>query len=578
MGHRRLTIFDTGALAGQPMVTPDGEGVIAYNGAVYNFRELRGQLQDEGLCFRTQSDTEVVLAALHAWGPERAVPTFNGMFALAYFDARSQSLWLARDRLGIKPLSVAILADRVVFASEDKAILACRGIPKRIDTHEITLRLAFQARDAAASLFTAVERLQPAALWRIGDGRIERHEYWNALDAIDTVRITAPASRTALRDALAEHLGRSVELHCRADTALATACSSGVDSGLITAFSRTWRPEFHAYVVDPTFGESEAPDAERTAGHLGVPMRRVGLEAGQYIELWPRVIHHLESCGWLTSDIGLFALSERCQADGVKVLLTGEGADELFGGYAWHAEDSRRWRILDWPLRLLLRPRRKRDLERLMEVSPFGRPLGTASRDERHIAAISLSPAQNLLPGKIMKRLASIGPPSARALIGSCLYDLYTHLQELLFRHDRLSMAHGVELRVPFIENGLIDFALHLPASARRRGRYGKALLRELAMHHLPPENVRARKRGFPIDRSCTAGTQLILKGGMLADTLRWSKAETDEVTALAARTDLLRLRLVGMEMFLRLFAGSDSPENLTQSLMKAQADAGTRI
>lgn len=569
LGHRRLAIFDS-AHARQPMVTPDGNGVIAFNGAVYNFRELREELRKDGLSFRTDSDTEVVLAALHHWGPQRAVPAFNGMFALAYHDARRDSLWLARDRLGIKPLSLTTLGERLVFASEDKAILACRGMACRVDTREITLRLAFQTRDAVASLFDGLERLPPAAIWRIHDGKIEKGEYWNAIEALDASRVAAGARWKPLAGELCTRLGRSVELHCRADTTLATACSSGVDSGLITSLSRTWRPEFHAYVVDPAFGVSEAPEAERTARHLGVPMRRVVLGAEHFLELWPRVIHRLESCGWLASDIGLYALSARCREDGVKVLLTGEGADELFGGYEWHAEDAARWRILDRPLRWFVRPRRRRRLERLMAIAPFGRPLGTASGHEKRIATISLAPAPNLLPQTIMKRLAHIGTPSERVFVGSCLYDLYTHLQELLYRHDRLSMAHGVELRVPFLENGLIDFGLHLPAAVRHRGRRGKWLLRQVAMQHLPTENVLARKRGFTIDWSCTAGAHALLRGGMLAETLRWSRAEAAGVEELAATAPLMRVRLVGMEMFLRIFVANQSPETLAEELKKA--------
>lgn len=572
LGHRRLAIFDTGSHADQPMVTADGCGVIAFNGAVYNFRELRAELQQEGLPFRTESDTEVVLAALHHWGPEKAVPAFNGMFALAYFDTRTQSLWLIRDRLGIKPLSLAVLPGRIVFASEDKALLDCRGVSRRIDTREITLRLACQAREGASSLFDGLERLPPAAIWRIRDERIERDSYWDPLGVLDVSRITGAGSHPALAAKLPELFGRSVELHCRADTTLAAACSSGIDSGLITAFTRTWRPEFHAYVVDPGLGNSEAPDAERTAGHLGVPMRRVPLDRERFLELWPRVVLHLESGGWLTSDTALLALSERCKADGVKVLLTGEGADELFGGYDWHREDAARWRCLAWPRRLLMRPRRRRALERLMKIAPFGRLLGTASKSERRVVSASLAPGQNFLPEKIMNRLEAIASPPERVFIGSCLHDLYTHLQELLYRHDRLSMAHGVELRVPFLENGLIDFALHLPARARFRGRQGKWLLRQFAARHLPAENVRARKRGFPIDHAFTAGSERLLRGGLLADALRWSHAETADMVQLAAQAEWVRLRLVGMELFLRLYAGGESPENLTGILLGARS------
>src|SRR5690606_1286562 len=159
LGHRRLSIIDPSPDAGQPMLTRRGEGVLVYNGEVYNFKVLRARLEREGCAFATASDTEVVLQALHHWGPAKAVPLFDGMSALAYFEARSCELGLARDRLGIKPLSVADRGDRLFFASEDKAILASAAFPREVDTREITLRLAWQYRDSGASLFRGIERL-----------------------------------------------------------------------------------------------------------------------------------------------------------------------------------------------------------------------------------------------------------------------------------------------------------------------------------------------------------------------------------------------------------------------------------
>jgi asparagine synthase (glutamine-hydrolysing) len=574
LGHRRLAIFDTASHADQPMVTADGHGVIAFNGAVYNFHELKSELEQEGLTFRTKSDTEVVLAALHHWGPDTAVPRFNGMFALAYFDLRTQTLWLIRDRLGIKPLSVAVLPERIVFASEDKALLACRGVSGTIDTREIILRLALQARAAAASLFSGLERLPPAAIWRIADGRIERRTYWHALDALDMDRMLRPADHAALQQTLLAHFDRSVELHCRADTTLAAACSAGVDSGLITAFARKRRTPFHAYVVDPLVGGSEASDAERTARHLGVSMRRVPLDQQRFLELWPRVVQHLESGGWSNSNMAMLLLTERCRADGVKVLLTGEGADELFGGYRWHAQDAKRWRPLARPYRWLMRPARRRSLERRLAAAPFSNSLGLASELERGIVTCSLAPEQNFLQQKIMRRLEPITSLPERAFVGSGIHDLYTHMQELLYRHDRLSMAHGVELRVPFLENTLIDFALHLPPSARFHRKQGKWLLKRIAAKHLPAENVWARKRGFPIDNAFTTGTQELLRDGLLADVLRWSRGEVADLIGLAAREERIRIWLVGMELFLRIFVGQQSVEDLASALVRMRADA----
>ncbi|TPO14903.1 asparagine synthetase B, partial [Mesorhizobium sp. CU2] len=226
LGHRRLAIIDPSPAAREPMLTASGDGVLCYNGEVYNYRALRKELEAEGLTFRSVSDTEVVLQALHRWGPEKAVPLFDGMFAFAYFDARDNALWLARDRLGIKPMSVAETEGRLLFASEDKAILACADFPRRVDTRELTLRLAWQSRDSSYSVFEGIERLPPAGLWKIGDDGIEKHRYWHVLDVLKTERIAGDRVSDAEHMAtLQTLLQQSVELHCIADTSLAAACS-----------------------------------------------------------------------------------------------------------------------------------------------------------------------------------------------------------------------------------------------------------------------------------------------------------------------------------------------------------------
>ncbi|MES0133706.1 asparagine synthase (glutamine-hydrolyzing) [Mesorhizobium sp. M0016] len=574
LGHRRLTIIDPSPAAREPMLTSSGDGVLVYNGEVYNYRSLRETLQAQGVVFRTICDAEVVLEALHHWGPEKAVPLFDGMFSFAYFDARSSALWLARDRLGIKPMSVADTPERILFASEDKAILACDGFPRDIDSREITLRLAWQSRDSSYSLFDRIERLPPAGLWKITDGVIEKRRFWHVLDVLETARITGDASADAEHMATLEALLKdSVGLHCIADTSVATACSSGVDSGLITALAKRFRPEVHGYVVDPQLGNSEAEDAERTGRHVGVPLRRVPVDRNRFFELWPRVIWHLESDGWHASHVALLALAERCRADGVKVLLTGEGADELFGGYPLQALSMKKWRSWSWPRRLV---HSKRSLDRRFEQqrhAPYKVSAGSHSQMDRSMVLRALSPELNFLQTEIFDRLEPVMPPADRAFLGSCLYDLYSHLQDILHRHDRLSMAASVELRVPFLENRLIDFAIHLPRRQKYRDKTGKWLLRKVAEKHIPRQNVHARKIGFEMSSQFSAGTETLLRGGFLRDALKWPAANLEDMVQLARREQPSRLRLVGMELFLRLHAGGETPSTLTEALHAAARD-----
>lgn len=576
LGHRRLTIIDPSPAAREPILTACGQGVLVYNGEVYNYRALRQTLEAEGRVFRTASDAEVVLQALHHWGPEKAVPQFDGMFSLAYFDARNEALWLARDRLGIKPMSVAETGERLIFASEDKAILACDGFPCNVDARELTLRLAWQSRDSSYSLFDGIERLPPAGLWKITRDGIEKRCFWHVLDVLEPARITGDISSDAEHLAtLQALLEDSVGLHCIADTSIASACSSGVDSGLITALAKRFRPEIHGYVVDPKLGRSEAANAERTARHVGVNLRRVPVDKNRFLELWPRVVWHLESDGWHASQVGLLALAEQCRADGVKVLLTGEGADELFGGYLWQATSMRMWRPWSWPGRLL---RSRRSLDRKFErlrYAPYRTSLANGYGRDRNMVLRALAPELNFLQMKIFERLEPVTPLADRAFLGSCLYDLYSHLQDLLHRHDRLSMAASVELRVPFLENRLIDFAIHLPRQQKYRRKTGKWLLKKVAEKHLPRQNVHAAKMGFDMSSDFTAGTQTLLRGGFLRDVMKWPASSLEDLIDLARRDEPSRLRLVGMELFLRLHVGGQKIENLTEALHAACRDTG---
>jgi asparagine synthase (glutamine-hydrolysing) len=484
-------------------------------------------------------------------------------------------LWLVRDRLGIKPMSVAETAGRIVFASEDKAILACDGFPRNIDAREITLRLAWQSRDSSYSLFDGIERLPPAGLWKITRDGIERRRFWHVLDVLDTVRITGDAaSDTAHIATLQALLEDSVGLHCIADASVAAACSSGVDSGLITALAKRFRPEIHAYVVDPKLGRSEAEAAERTGRHVGVQLHRVPVDKDRFLELWPRTVWHLESDGWHASQAGLLALAEQCRADGVKVLLTGEGADELFGGYPWQATSMRMWHAWSWPGRLF---RSKRWLDRKFERlrhAPYRRSFGGGHGPDRDMVLRALSPDLNFLQMRIFERLEPVTPPGDRAFLGSCLYDLYSHMQDLLHRHDRLSMAASVELRVPFLENRLIDFAIHLPRRYKYRDKTGKWLLKKVAEKHIPRQNIHARKMGFDISSEFTAGTQSLLRGGFLRDALKWPASSVDDLVDLARRDEPSRMRLVGMELFLRLHVGGKTVSHLTEALHAAVKDA----
>ncbi|TPO16454.1 asparagine synthase, partial [Mesorhizobium sp. CU2] len=367
----------------------------------------------------------------------------------------------------------------------------------------------------------------------------------------------------------------------REDTVLSDGHPAQVDANMAAgplgvfglAGAKNFRPEMHAYVVDPKLGTSEAEDAERTGRHVGVDLRRVPVDQDRFFALWPRAVWHLETDGWHASHAGLLALAEQCRTDGVKVLLTGEGSDELFGGYKWQASTMRLWRQPWLPRLFQSKARRDRKFAQLRRA-PFRNSVGRGSPWDRNIAQRALSPELNFLQTKLFDRLEGVSPLDDRAFLASCFYDLYSHLQDLLHRHDRLSMAASVELRVPFLENRLIDFAIHLPRRHKYRGGTGKWLLKQVAETHLPRQNIRAAKNGFQMSEAFSAGTQGLLRGGLLRDAMKWSSSEVEDLTEMAKRQEPSRLRLVGMEILLRLYLGGETPESLTEALHREAAKA----
>jgi asparagine synthase (glutamine-hydrolysing) len=567
LGHRRLAILDPSEKAAQPMRTGDGLGILSYNGEVYNYLELRTELEREGVGFRSGCDTEVVLNALHQWGPKLAVPRFNGMFALAYHDHRSDRLWLARDRLGIKPLSMQQSDERLLFASEDKAILAT-GFRAEVDTHAMAMRMIKLNNANEHSLLRGIERLKPGTMLEITNASTQEHVYWQPLTALDPERIAADNTPESSRlSEIETAFIDSVRLHLASDAPLGACLSGGVDSGLITTVACIERGPLDAYVVDPDQGPNEAEDAARTAIRAGARLHKVSFDADSYLRLWPHAILAQESDGYVRSSPTLLALARQAKNDGIKVLLTGEGADELFGGYSRYRDSSRLWKRMDPPYSWFRSRKRNEKLLKRLRSAPFPDSLISVRPEHMRAMLAVIAPGATLRQGEIARHLSKLPRASDQALIAVAIYDLYSHLQELLNRHDRLGMAASIELRLPFLENRLIDIGIHLPSRYRLRHNIPKWLIKKMAEKYLPRENIYAEKRGFPIGSGYTEGLEPLLRDGLLRDVLRWSAAETCAVTESLASTPEARTRIIGAELFARIFAGGQSPDELGEKL-----------
>lgn len=574
LGHRRLTILDLSERAHQPMVTPDGKGVLTYNGEVYNYRELRQELERDGIVFRSTGDTEVVLHALHAWGPERAIPRFDGMFALAYHDRRCGQLWLGRDRAGIKPLAVYDNGQALIFASEVKGILAHPKVERRIDRRTVAMWALGRHGLGSRSLFEGIGGLRAGEWWRVTQAGIERKRYFAPLSAVDPERIVAGAQRRPdfLAHELAGQLERSVEMHLASDVPIAAMCSGGVDSSLITSIASRKRPGIHAYVADLPWERGEAAQAERVGRHLGVEVRRVRVEREDFLRLWPETVRLGEAPDFHMSDPALLMVTRQCHADGIKVLLTGEGADELFGGYPWYATTHRHARWTDWPWSLLLPRGTVRRRRQRLSRAPLSNQVGRQSPSFRTRMALAMNTEQELLPSLLFERLAAVPSRADRAVITHCLSDFQGYLSWILLRHDRMGMAASIEMRVPFIENDIIDFAFHLPRRARLENGRGKCVVKDVAAAHLPRDVIDATKKGFAMPAAYTVGTEALLVDGMLFDVLEVDSHSGVHLLPLIARDPYLRFHAVGLELWLQLYFGNGTVEALGERLMSVAA------
>lgn len=513
LAHRRLSIIDLSDAASQPMVSPDGQAVLAYNGEIYNFREIRAELEKCGYRFRSASDTEVVLNALTEWGVA-ALTKFNGMFALAFWDIRRQTLLLARDRYGIKPLYYAVQTDEIAFGSEQKAILATPGFRRRLDHQALIEYFTFQNIFTDRTLIQGIRILpaghyleiqtsrgtdigSPVQYWdfdfREPEYQRDTREYEEELDRL----FKAAVSRQLVSD---------VEIGCY--------LSGGMDSGSITAVASRHIPYIKSFTcgfdlrsasgLELAFDEREK--AEYMSYRFKTEHYEMVLKAGDMERVMSDIAWHIEEprVGQCYPNYYAAKLASKF----VKVVLSGAGGDELFGGYPWR----------------YYRAAVNDDFEHYIDkYYGFWQRLIPNSLLKEVFAPIATS------FGSVWTRdiFRDVFQHHARELrrpedyINHSLYfEAKTFLHGLLVIEDKLSMAHGLENRVPFLDNDLVDFAMACPVGLKlknlenvirlnenepgdkssiyySRTKDGKAILRQVMYRYIPREIAEAEKQGF---------------------------------------------------------------------------------
>jgi asparagine synthase (glutamine-hydrolysing) len=505
LGHRRLSIIDV-EHGDQPMSNEDESVWVTFNGEIYNFLSLRAELVGRGHRFRTRCDTEVLVHAYEEYGDE-FVHRLNGMFAFALLDTTRHRLLLGRDPLGIKPLFYARVEDGLAFASEIKGVTPALSSRPSVRHASLQEYLVFRYVAWDRSFYEDVFRLPPGhlAVWEAG--RLDIRRYWSP-------RAAEPGAAPTLRDAAAaleRHLDRAVEAQLISDVPLGAFCSGGVDSGLVTMFATRHATEkFQTFSVgfdDPAWDETAlAGDTARRAGaeHRVVTATAEGLES-----TLPRLIHHHDEPLSHPNSVPLYVLSQLARQH-VKVVLTGEGADELFAGYPrYHL--ARVGGALRWMpdrlragsasiLRLVPDHRARKAAQLLAPALAESILLNSAYVDPSTVEMLTGASVAAALDTRreLVSQTLDRGDPVASI----SRYELLTYLPCALDRMDRMSMAHGLEGRVPFLDVPLVEWGLGLPSFLKLGWRTNKRVVKQLARSLLGAAVVAGPKSGFglPLD------------------------------------------------------------------------------
>lgn len=528
--HRRLAIIDLSPAGHQPMASSSGRFVITFNGEVYNFAALRAELEAAHLAprWRGGSDTEVMLAAIEAWGLDAAVSRFIGMFAFALFDTRDRVLHLVRDRLGVKPLYYSRVHSGLCFGSELKALRQFPGFNATIDDTVLSGYLAANCVPGAHAIYRGTLRLEPGCIATFNAASAEPiiTRYWDAARVVaQAVEQPFRGSEAEAIEALDALLRDAVRLRMVSDVPLGAFLSGGVDSSTVVALmqAQSSRPVHTFSIANEDAAWDESASARAVADHLGTHHTPFTVTARDALDVIPRLPTMYDEPFADSSQIPTFLVSKLARRD-VTVALSGDGGDELFGGYTRHIWSPRIWKWrgrVPGALRRTLagfiaqRTPAQWDtfFKRARPLVPETRIAGIrmhklasvidAQTPERmyEVLAAHWLPEDHALVHSHQARPVTRQPPADLGIAESMMYlDLVGYLpDDILTKVDRASMAVSLEAREPLLDHRLVSFAWSLPPHFRVRGTTGKWLLRKVLSRYVPAEKITGPKTGFGI-------------------------------------------------------------------------------
>lgn len=519
LGHTRLSILDLSPLGHQPMFAADGKLVLIFNGEIYNFRELRQELKAKGYSFRSDSDTEVLLNLYLDQG-KALLTRLNGIFAFALWDGTQNSLLVARDAFGVKPLYFAKCSQGFVFASELKALLPLLPQQHELDLPSLHRYLSFLWCPGDGTPIKSVRKLQPGEAMIVRRGKVE--QYWNWYQLSDVRSKKHNALKADYISGLAVNLRRAVHRQMVADVPVGAFLSGGLDSSAIVAFAREQNPDIRCFTIETAGGQDpgvtdDLPYARRVAKHLGVSLDVVRIDASRMADDLEKMVWQLDEPLADPAPLNVLYISQLAREQGIKVLLSGVGGDDLFAGYRRHrALTAEKW--WSW-LPISVRKGLAHFSGSLDQRSVVGSRLsklfsGAALNGDARLLNYfnwiqrddldrlysdqfrsALNDSKPEAP--MLDYLQGLPPETARIERMLALEQRFFLADHNLTYTDKMSMAVGVEVRVPFLDMDLVEFASRIPAKYKQRGKEGKWVLKKAMESYLPHDIVYRPKSGF---------------------------------------------------------------------------------
>ena len=516
LGTRRLSIIDLES-GHQPLSNEDRSIWVAHNGEIYNFPDLREELKSRGHTFRTKTDTETIVHCYEEWG-EDFVHRLRGMYATALWDGGRGQLMLVRDRIGIKPLYYTQLEDQtLVFGSELKSLLVHPGIKRSIEPKALDLFLTLEYVPAPLSIFKNIYKLPAGCLLIYKQGQVQIKKYWDVEPNETSSEELSEQNLEPILDELYDLLRESVKLRLISDVPLGAFLSGGIDSSAIVGMMRECNASplktFSIGFEDSTY--NELPHARRIAEKFNTEHEEFIIQP-QALKLTEELIHHLDEP---FGDFSIFPtyLVSKMAREHVKVILSGDGGDELFGGYEhYQAQKLTRfpfWNLMSWTKKFPPSPKKKGVWNKLQRYSQ-GFEHDSALRHLRWMMFLNRENKKSLYSKELVSNMDGIKPiheiePFRKiflhldqfdAINGELYFDLKTYLaDDILVKVDRMSMATSLETRVPLLDHKIVEFVFRIPGNLKLKGLTTKWIFKKAMERLLPPQNIYRKKEGFSI-------------------------------------------------------------------------------